>query len=95
MSIRVKNEKGLFSKLLKLLLNTAIAFVCIIALFMVYYVFMSQIHSNDKKYKPTFSFYTIVSPSMNPVIKVYDVVVNVKVNNPNDISKRTVATHAA
>ena len=46
----------------------------------------SQVHSNDKKYKPALSFYTIVSPSMNPVIKVYDVVVNVRVNNPKDIN---------
>ena len=95
MSIRVKNEKGIFSKLLKLLLNVAIAFVCIIAIFMIYYAFMSQVHSNDKKYKPALSFYTIVSPSMNPVIKVYDVVVNVKVNNPKDINVGDIITYTS
>ena len=95
MSIRVKNEKGIFSKLLKLLLNVAIAFVCVIAVFMIYYAFMSQVHSDDKKYKPALSFYTIVSPSMNPVIKVYDVVVNVRVNNPKDINVGDIITYTS
>lgn len=95
MSIRVKNEKGIFSKLLKLLLNTAIAFVCIIAVFMVFYAFMSQMHSDDKNYKPIVSFYTIVSPSMNPVIKVYDVVVNVKCNKPQDIKVGDIITYTS
>ena len=95
MSIRVKNKKGIIGKIFKLLLNVAISFVCVIALLLIYYVFMAQIHANDEDYKPGFSFYTIVSPSMNPVIKVYDVIVNVKVNNPEDIKVGDIITYVS
>ena len=95
MSIRVKNKKGIINRIFKLLLNVAISFVCIIALVLLYYVFSAQIHSNDENYKPYISFYTIVSPSMNPVIKVYDVVVNVKPSNPDDIKVGDIITYVS
>jgi len=59
--------------------------VCLIVFFLLYYIFSSQLHANDEDYKPFISVYTIVSPSMTPVINVYDVVVNVRVDNPQNI----------
>ena len=93
MGEKVRNKSGLLGKILKILFNVVIFLVCIIALLLIVYVFLAQIHKNDESYKPSLSFYTIVSPSMNPVIKVYDVVVNVKVNNPGDIEVGDIITY--
>ena len=54
---------------------------------------LSQINANKPNYKPLVSMYTIVSPSMTPVIKVYDVVVNVKVNSEDDIQVGDIITY--
>ena len=93
MSEKVKNKNGLLGIALKILLNIVIFLVCLIAFVLILYVFSAQIHKNDKNYKPFLSFYTIVSPSMNPVIKVYDVVVNTKVNKQEDIEVGDIITY--
>jgi len=93
MSEKVKNKNGLLGIALKILLNIVIFLVCLIAFVLILYVFSAQIHKNDKTYKPFLSFYTIVSPSMNPVIKVYDVVVNTKVNKQEDIEVGDIITY--
>ena len=93
MTEKVKNKSGLLDKIFKILFNIVIFFVCVIAFILVVYVFSAQIHKNNKEYKPFLSFYTIVSPSMNPVIKVYDVVVNTKVSNPEDIEVGDIITY--
>ncbi len=93
MAERVRNKKGLSSVITKVLLDIVIFFVAIIALFLLFYVFSAQLHKGDSKYKPFISFYTIVSPSMNPVIKVYDVVINKRVRNPNDIEVGDIITY--
>lgn len=77
--------KKILLGILKLLYYIAIAFVCFIAAVLIYYIISVQIHAKDENYKPGISIYTIVSPSMTPVIDVYDVVVNVKVNRPENI----------
>ena len=83
----MKNSKlkKILLGLLKLLYYIAIAFVCLIVGILIYYIISVQIHADDKDYKPGISIYTIVSPSMTPEIKVYDVVVNVKVTDPEKI----------
>ena len=83
----MKNSKlkKILLGLLKLLYYIAIAFVCLIVGILIYYIISVQIHADDKDYKPGISIYTIVSPSMTPEIKVYDVVVNVRVTNPEKI----------
>ena len=88
-----KENKNIFAKLLKLLYILVIVFVCLISLFLIYYIVDSQLHSNDENYKPGLSIYTIVSPSMTPVIQVYDVVVNVKTSSPKDIQIGDIITY--
>ncbi len=88
-----KSKKSIFSIILKLLSTIVIAFVCVITLFLLYYIVTSQLHAKDENYRPGISIYTIVSPSMNPVIKVYDIVVNTKVNNPKDIQMGDIITY--
>ena len=47
---------------------------------------------NGNNKKDLFSAYTIVSPSMVPSINVLDVVVNMRVNNPEDLKKGDIIT---
>ncbi len=88
-----KEHKNIFAKLLKLLYIIVITFVCLISVFLIYYIVDSQLHANDENYKPGISIYTIVSPSMTPVIHVYDVVVNVKTKGPQDIQIGDIITY--
>lgn len=78
--------------LFKLLYYIVIAFVCLIAAFLIYYIVSSQVHSDDENYKPRISVYTIISPSMTPNINVYDVVINVRVDRPSDIQVGDIIT---
>jgi signal peptidase I len=56
------------------------------ALFLFYYFISLKIYeSKGSAYRPPISIYTIVSPSMVPVINVYDIVINTKVDSPDDI----------
>lgn len=84
--------KKILLGILKLLYYIVIAFVCIIAGILIYYIISVQIHSKDENYVPGISIYTIVSPSMTPNINVYDVVVNVKASKPADIEVGDIIT---
>jgi signal peptidase len=84
--------KKILLGILKLLYYIVIAFVCIIAGILIYYIISVQIHSKDENYVPGISIYTIVSPSMTPNINVYDVVVNVKASKPSDIEVGDIIT---
>ena len=57
-----------------------------------YFLSSSTYYSKTDNYKPAFSFYTIVSPSMTPLIKVYDVIVNFAVSGPQDIKVGDIIT---
>lgn len=54
------------------------------AAFLFYYFVSLKIHESNGE-KPPISIYTIVSPSMVPTIEVYDVVINKRVKNPDDV----------
>lgn len=84
--------KKILLSILKLLYYIAIAFVCVIAAILIYYIISVQIHSKDENYKPGISIYTIVSPSMTPNINVYDVVVNIRVDDPAKIKVGDIIT---
>ena len=84
--------KKILLSILKLLYYIAIAFVCFIAAVLIYYIISVQIHAKDENYKPGISIYTIVSPSMTPNIKVYDVVVNIRVDDPTKINVGDIIT---
>ena len=85
--------KNVVNKVIKTLINILVVLVCLVAFFLLYYIISAQIHSKDENYKPNISLYTIVSPSMDPVIKVYDVVVNKKVKSPDEISVGDIITY--
>lgn len=65
----------------------------VLAIFLGYYFVSLKIYEvKGEDYKPPFSIYTIVSPSMVPTINVYDVIVNFKVDSPEAIKKGDVIT---
>ena len=88
-----KKGSTILNKVFKLLYFLVISFICLIVLVLLYSVITSQIHSKNENYRPKLSIYTIVSPSMTPVINVYDVVVNIKPSNPSDIRVGDIITY--
>lgn len=88
-------SKGILYTIGKLLYYVVIAFICLIALFLLYYIVSSQMNANNENYRPKFSIYTIVSPSMTPTIKVYDVVINVREDKPENIKVGDIITYVS
>ncbi len=76
----------------KVLSWIALLFLILLATILVYYVISSKIYEiKGKKHEPFISLYTIISPSMEPNINVYDVVITKK-TNANDIKEGDVIT---
>lgn len=72
---------------------TIFVLLLICAFFLVYYfIAIKRYETKGSGYEPKFSLYTIISPSMTPNINVYDVVVDLKVENPEDIKIGDVIT---
>ena len=92
---KARGEKSTFDKILGLLMDVVIVFACLLVAFLLYYIISTQVHSDDPTYRPNIGIYTIVSPSMDPVIKVYDVVVNKKVTNPDQIQIGDIITYVS
>lgn len=64
-----------------------------LAAFLAYYFLANKLYaSKGEKYEPKIGLYTIVSPSMTPNLKVYDVIVDVKVKKPEDIKVGDIIT---
>lgn len=85
---------GKIFKVISKVLSWALFVVLLIAaVFLLYYFIATKIYAaKGSGYEPKFSIYTIASGSMEPKIKVYDAIVNIKANNPNDIEVGDVIT---
>lgn len=89
-SVKIKSTINYLSTII-----TWAIFVILIscAAFLVYYFVSIQVYARKgSNYAPAFSIYTIVSPSMTPLIKVYDVIINLKVEEPTDIKVGDIIT---
>lgn len=72
---------------------TVFALLVICACFLLYYFIATKVYTiSGGKYEPKFSLYTIISGSMIPNINVYDVVIDVRVDEPEDIKIGDVIT---
>ena len=95
-----KNNKEWLIKLRNALHFIATVLMYSICLIMIIVFLVFVINFIDKQYnlksgknaKDLFSAYTIVSPSMVPSINVLDVVVTMRVNNPEDLKKDDIIT---
>lgn len=90
-------KKSEFREILNLLSTiiswTIFTLLIIVAILLVYYFIAVRIYVNKGTgYEPKFSLYTIITGSMVPNINVYDVVVDVKVDKPEDIKINDVIT---
>lgn len=65
--------------------------ICVVLL-LYYFIFTKLYATKGDKYEPVFSLYTIISPSMYPNIEVYDVVINMRVDSPEQIKIGDVIT---
>ena len=71
----------------------ALVILLIIAGFLLYYFISTKIYAQKgEDYKPAVGLYTILTPSMTPNIKPYDVIVDVVVDEPSDIEIGDVIT---
>ena len=92
-----QDSYGKFKSVLKILSNviswTAFAILIIIAAMLIFYVVSLKLYqARGEVYEPPFSLYTIISPSMEPTIKIYDVIVNKKVDSIDNFAKGDVIT---
>ena len=86
-----KKDTNIFVKIIRTLSYIFLVFLCLIAIFLVFYIVTSAIAKKNNT-KPPMSMYTIVSPSMEPTIMVYDVIVNTNPKSDNDLDEGTIIT---
>ena len=90
---KIKLIKRNINKALKLLSYAVIVVLIFLGIFFAYYfVSLKMYEKNPTVNIPRFGLYTIISPSMEPEIKVYDVVVDMNVFKASDIKKGDVIT---
>ena len=90
---RRKKIRFYFNKVAKLLSYAVIVVLIFLGIFFAYYfVSLKAYEKNPTVNIPRFGLYTIISPSMEPAVKVYDVVVDLNVFNEDDIKKGDVIT---
>ena len=90
-------KKSNFREILKFLSTivswTVFTLLMLVMAALVYYFIAVRIYvAKGSGHEPKFSLYTIITPSMTPNINVYDVVIDVKVDKPEDIKINDVIT---
>ena len=83
-----------FLKIITTLVSwTLFCLLVLIIGFLAYYLICTNIYAaKGEKYEPKYSLYTIVSPSMEPTINVYDVILDERIDDPSTIQKGDVIT---
>ena len=90
---RRKKTKFIINKIMKLLSYAVIVVLIFLGLFFTYYFLSLKAYEKNPTVNiPKFGLYTIISPSMDPAIKVYDVVVDLNIFNEKSIKKGDVIT---
>ena len=90
---RRKRFKYYINKAMKLLSYAIIVVLIFLGIFFSYYFLSLKAYEKNPTVNiPRFGLYTIISPSMEPAINVYDVVVDLNVFNENSIKKGDVIT---
>lgn len=90
--IKVKNALTYVGKLLS---TAVLILLIIIGMFLIYYVIAARVVIKNPEYKPLFSLYNIATGSMEPNIKVDDVIVNIRVKSPESIKVGDVITFSS
>ena len=75
-----KKVKKVLNYIGKVLSYASIVLLVIIGAFLLYYLFTMQKYKNDPEFKPEVSLYTIISGSMEPILKVGGILYYEKIN---------------
>lgn len=90
------NENKKTSKILvyigKLISTATLIVLILICGFLAYYFMSTKMVAKNPMYEPKVNLYTIVSGSMQPTIKVYDVILTWRIDSPDDIKIGDVIT---
>lgn len=89
---RYKKIAKAFDYVGKIISSALLVILVLVGIFLVYYLVSAKKLSNDPNYEPKLSLYTIVSGSMEPNIRVYDVVLDSSVSDPSSIKVGDVIT---
>ncbi len=85
--------KTIFTYFYTVISWTLFIILILIGVLLIYYFIASRMYAKlGDRFEPKFSVYTIVSPSMEPTINVYDVIVNTKINSIDDVKVNDVIT---
>ncbi len=93
----MKKNKMRFKSIINYLMTVIswCAFIVLLicaAILIYYYISMQLYIKKGNKYKPAFSIYTIMTGSMVPEINVRDIIINTRINSPEDIKVGDVIT---
>lgn len=86
-----KGVKKVIATIIKGLSYVFLAMLFFIAIFLMYFIISNQI-AKLKGEKPQISLFTIVSPSMEPKIMVYDVIVDFRVKDEDSLNVGDIIT---
>jgi signal peptidase len=86
-----KDNKKLYQTISTIFSYVALVVLFIVASFLLFYITSSLIAKLSHK-KPILSLFTIVSPSMEPTIMVYDVIVDTRVKNEDSLKEGDIIT---
>ena len=85
--------KKVFKTIYKVVSKIILYILILIALFLLYVGVSTKLYKvKGDKFKPVFSLYSIISPSMYPTIKVYDIIIDKKVDSPTEIKEGDIIT---
>lgn len=84
----LKQITSIFFKLLSLL---SLIVLFAVAVFFLFFILVNQVARMNNT-RPLISIFTIVSPSMEPNIMVYDIIVDLKVNNDSELKRGDIIT---
>lgn len=89
----LKYIRRFFRLFFSFLSSLAVILLILIGGFLAYYFISIKIYeSRGEQYKPIVSLYTIISPSMEPNIRVYDVIIDKRITNASDVKIGDVIT---
>lgn len=90
---RIDNLKKSLTYVAKLLSTAIIVVLLLVGAFLIYYVISNKIIATKTGVPPKISLYTIVSGSMEPAIKVSDIILNVKIDDFSTLNVGDVITY--
>lgn len=91
--VKIMNEFKQFIKIfIKIIYIVLFIFIILLGSFIIFYYITIDKYEKSADYKPPITLYTIVSPSMEPNIKVFDVIVDKRIDDINNLNKNDVIT---